>query len=91
MAEQIFYQRGNNHLQGNGRNAEDPLFRQDVNNKTSAQIISEAKASVYHKNPSNQMVRYFNIYLSYKNEICFLSYLKMMTISLFSKYVQRQR
>ena len=67
MAEQIFYQRGNNHLQGNGRNAEDPLFRQDVNNKTSAQIISEAKASVYHKNPSNQMVRYFNIYLSYKN------------------------
>ena len=67
MADQIFYQRGNNHLHTNGRNSEDPLFRQDINNKTSAQIISEAKASVYHKDPSNQTVRYFNIYLLYKN------------------------
>ena len=67
MADQIFYQRGNNPLHTNGRNSEDPLFRQDINNKTSAQIISEAKASVYHKNPSNQTVRYFNIYLLYKN------------------------
>lgn len=51
----------------NGRNSGDPLFGKVSNGKTSAQIISEAKASVYQKKTSDSRVIYFRIILKFKS------------------------
>ena len=58
MGDQIFYRR-NDHSDDNGRASADPLFGKGNSGKTSAQIISEAKASVYHKKPSSPLVSIF--------------------------------
>ena len=60
MGDQAFYKR-NYHNMENGISSEDPLFGKGSSAKTSAQIISEAKASVYHKKPSNPMVSNISI------------------------------
>ena len=51
----MFYRR-NNHNIVNGGGSGDPLFGKGNSGKTSAQIISEAKASVYHKKSNNPLV-----------------------------------
>ena len=63
MGDQIFYKR-NNHNDDNGRASGDPLFGKGNSCKTSAQIISEAKASVYHKRPNNPLVSMFILVFS---------------------------
>ena len=55
----MFYRR-NNHNMVNGRGSLDPLLGNTSSGKTSAQIISEAKASVYHKKPNNPLVSNFH-------------------------------
>ena len=63
MGDQAFYRR-NNHNIVNGGGSGDPLFGKGNSGKTSAQIISEAKASVYHKKPNNPLVS--NDYLKHQ-------------------------
>lgn len=55
MGDQAFYRRNDLNM-ANGISSGDPLFGKGSSTKTSAQIISEAKASVYHKRPNNPMV-----------------------------------
>ena len=59
MSDQVFFRR-NNHNHSNGSNSGDSLFGKGSSGKTSAEIISEAKASVYHKQPCHPLVSTFD-------------------------------
>ena len=67
MGDQNFYRKPQ-HSGATGNISGDPLFGKGESGKTSAQIISEAKASIIHKKSSVAMVVNFVDIVLYNEE-----------------------